>query len=506
MSITFNNVSDSVRASKTFIELAGVKRSLASLFIKPCGVIIGMYDPAKTSTVDYVPVKVLSSDDVGNLAGFGSHAHRQALRFPASTFLQGNGVYWIPVPEAPAGTAASETVTFTGTASSAGTLFFSIGGESFQVAVPNTTVADAVSSGFNDKVTALRDVAVTASASAAITTLTSKFKGLQGNELLVIQNPGGESQENQNPAGITVVLGESDGYLANGATDPDIEDVFFDSGGNDILGDRWYTAMTMPFTDATNIGYHVLSAEKRSDPAVNRMYASYGGYVKNTYAQALAIPATINSEWVGTIWENRYEAPAFELAAELVGTILDEQNAAPNRPYKNIAIVGQYDADTVNRRYDENDALFRDGMGYCNINLAGNLLFGDIALTRRTNDLGGDTEEWYDAVSLHSRQAKAYSIEQIFLSDKYQRGVVVDNDAPPTNVSFAIAPKDVVSELTKLIEDLWIAYSWSKNADDILASIVAEINGINQGRIDTELIDDEARALRIIAVRYAYLY
>jgi len=505
MSISFNNVSQSVRASKTFIELAGVKRSLGSLFIPPIGGIIGQYDPLKTATVDYEPVKVLSSDDVGNKFGFGSHIHRQALRLPASVFLQGGGVYAFPVPEDGGATAADMTITFTGTtATSAGTFYFLIGGDLVQVGV---AVGDptAIAAALDTAITAERDISVTSAAALGVVTVTAKFKGTAGNQILVVINPSGDTQEAQNPAGITVALENADGYLDAGATDPSVEDVFFDSGGNDKLGDRWYTAFTMPFTDATNIGFHTASADGRFDPAVNRMFGSYGAYIKETYAAALAVPATINNEFVGPIWENRYRSPAFELAAELVGIILDEQNQAPNRPYKTIALESPVDSDTANRRYDENDALFRAGMSYCNVNTAGVLQLGDVALSRRTNDSGGDTEEWFDAVSLHTRQAKAYSIEQLFLSEKYQRGVVV-SDADVTAVDFSIAPKDVVSDITKLIQDLWLPNAWSKNADDILNSITAEINAVNNSRIDAQLTDDEAKALRIIAVKYAYLY
>ena len=78
MPISFNSVSPSYRASKVFVEMAGEKKSLASLFIPPCVLLVGMYDPLNTATVDYVPVRVVSADDVGLKAGFGSHAHRQA--------------------------------------------------------------------------------------------------------------------------------------------------------------------------------------------------------------------------------------------------------------------------------------------------------------------------------------------------------------------------------------------------------------------------------------------
>ncbi|MCK5613744.1 hypothetical protein KAR91_68400 [Candidatus Pacearchaeota archaeon] len=505
MTIPFNDVSPSVRASKIFIELAGVKKSLGSLFIPPIGGLIGQYDPLKTSTIDYEPIRVLSSDDVGNKFGFGSHIHRQALRFPSSVFLQGGGVYAFPVPEAGAGAAATDDITFTGAATSAGTLYFLIGGELVQVAVANADAITAIGDALVTAITADQDLPVTATNLAGVVTVTAKFKGTAGNQILQVINPGGETQESQNPTGVTVALGNPDGFLSTGATDPSVEDVFFDSGGNDKLGDRWYTIFTMPFTDQPNIVFQSAAAVGRSDPAINRMFGSGGGYIKETYAAALALPAVTNGKFIGEIWENRYQAPAFELSAALVGTILDEQNQAPNRPYKTLEVDGPVNSDIANRRYDENDALFRAGMGYCTIDTAGVPRFGDIALTHRTNTSGGATEEWFDFVTLSARQAKAYSLEQLFLTDKYARGVVVD-DAAVTAVSFSIAPKDVVSDITKLIEDLWAPQAWSKNTAEIIAGITAEINAGFEGRIDAELTDDEAKALRVIAVRYAYLF
>jgi phage tail sheath gpL-like len=261
----------------------------------------------------------------------------------------------------------------------------------------------------------------------------------------------------------------------------------------------------MPFTDATNIAFHKASGALRSDPAVNRMFGSYGAYIKETYAQALALPAATNSEWIGEIWENRSHSPAFELAASLVGVILDEQNAAPNRPYKTVETGIQVDTTISDLGHNYLDALFRAGMSFCKIDTAGVSRFGDIALTYRTNAQGGDSEEWFDAVSLHLRQAKAYSLEQLFLSEKYQRAVVVTDD-DVTAIDFALAPKDVVSDLQKLIQDLWIPYGWTKNGETVLDSISAEINASYNSRIDTQLTDDPANALRIIAAKFLFLY
>ena len=372
MAIQFGNVPQSYRASKIFIELAGVKRSLASLFIPPTGGLIGQYDPAKTSVVDYEPVRVLSSDDVGSKFGFGSHIHRQALRLPAAVYLQGGGIYAFPIPEAGAGTAATANITFTGTAAtSAGTFFFSFGGELVQIPVVIGDTPTLIADKLDVAVAATRDIPVTAPNTLGVCAVTAKFKGTAGNQILIKINPGGEVQELQNPAGITVAISTLDGFLATGATDPSVEDVFYTTTGTDHLGGRWYAAFTMPFTDATNLAFHKSIGILRADPDTNRMCVSIGGYIKETYAQALALPATINSKHISVIWDNRAEYPAYEMAAEYMGIQLDNLNQSPNRPCKTLPLSGQFNTAVVNPRDVEYDALFRAGMTYVKIDSSG---------------------------------------------------------------------------------------------------------------------------------------
>jgi len=502
---SFSQVPESARASEIYIELRGVRESLASLFIPPTGGMIGQYDPAKTAVVDYERVKVVSADDVGNKAGFGSHAHRIALQIPPAVFLQGGGVYWFPVPEDGAASAADETITIVGTATSAGTLFILVGSDLLSVGIPKGSTETEIAAAIATAITADQNLPVSAVSALGVATLTAKFKGTAGNQIKLVLNPGGEVQENKAPAGITVALENADGYLDGGSTDPSVESVFFDGSGNDKLGDEWYTDFNLPYTDAANIAHHVASGEARKDPAVNRFFGSQGGYTRETLTQALNVPATINSEWIDPIWENRLHAPAFELSAQLFGTILDEKNKAPNRPYKTLEVDLPVDSSIVNRRTAENDALFRAGMGYCKIDSSGKLRLGDIATSYRTNDSGGATEEWFDAVTRGIRQAKAYSLEQLFLGEDYQRSVVVD-DASPTKISFARKPKDIIADVSKLINELWAPFGWTKNADEVIASLTAEINSGFAGRLDGGVVDDDGKALRIVAFDYAYKY
>ena len=94
-----------------------------------------------------------------------------------------------------------------------------------------------------------------------------------------------------------------------------------------------------------------------------------------------------SSEYAGQIFEDEYYAPAFELQAALIGQELDSMNVNPGRPYKTLTVPGMFNPEKVNRRYVENDALFRAGMSYCEL-VGSALQLDDIALTYRTNPAG----------------------------------------------------------------------------------------------------------------------
>ncbi|PKL40751.1 MAG: hypothetical protein CVV44_03855 [Spirochaetae bacterium HGW-Spirochaetae-1] len=504
MTINFNEVAQSVRASNLFIEMAGQRRSFAGLFISPKVGLIGCYDPAKTAVVDYEPVKVSSKEKVGELFGFGSHIHRQALAMPDAVF-DSCEVYAFPVPDNASAVDATETITFTGASTSAGTLYFSIGGVLVSVAVASGADVATIAAALVSAITAKRDIAVTAANTSGVVTLTAKTSGTPGNEILVVQNPSGDVQEADAPSGVTVAIENSDGYLDGGTGAPDIEDVFFNADGTDKLGDRWYTIFTCPFTDSTNLGYIEAAGDMRAAAGVHRHFGAYAAYVQKTYDEALAIPATINKKWIGDVWDSRCYAPAFEFGAALVGRIAYEQLLAPNRPYKQTSVGLACDGSQGDLGSAKLDALFRAGMGYCTVSSDGTMYFGDIPLTYRTTPLGAATEEWFDAVSLHLKQAKAYSIEQLFISEPYTRGVVVDDEAV-TAYEWAISPKTIIADMAKLIDELWARFAWTKNAEKVIEGLTAEINEANNSRIDAQVTDDPAQALRIIAMKYAFLY
>ncbi len=68
-----------------------------------------------------------------------------------------------------------------------------------------------------------------------------------------------------------------------------------------------------------------------------------------------------------------------------------------------------------------------------------------------------------------------------------------------------VLPNTAMVKLDFRLVDSWDSQGWTKNASAVKASITAEINALNSSRIDAEVTDDEAQALRIVAILYKYL-
>lgn len=488
------------RASQVFVEMQGVKRNVGSNYLPPTGLILGQYDQTKTGIVDYTPVQLLSADAVGEKFGFGSEIHRQALWVFGILGGFSDKMWFSPIPEPAGAVAATGDIIFATNATSSGTYYFSIGGDIISVAVAKGATPTVIGDSLVSAITSNLNGLVTAANIAGTVTITAKNKGVNGNDIKLVLNPSGASQLSQNPTGTTVAV---DSLLTGGAGATDIHDTFFNSSEEDILGDRFYTMISCPYNDATNLAYIDDSFNARKDPSVKRPFGTVVGYVNKTLTEALAIPATINSEAIAPVYESRSYAPAYELAAAVMGIVMQSCKLDPGRPFKTLATGIPFDNSVGDLSYAKNDALFNAGMGYFKT-VGSELVTGDIALSYRLNGVGAKDESWYDLVALTLRQQKVYDIENLFKSEPYARGILADNNSISAK-PYVIKPKKVIADLSALV-DSWDSQGWTKNAKAVKASITAEINATNNSRIDSSVTDDEAKALRIVNVLYNFLF
>lgn len=506
MAISFESFAQSRRASIVAIEMAGKKKSVGGDFIPEKVVIVGQYDSAKTGVTVGEIWQGFTADDFGNRYGFGSEIHRQAIQILAALGGFSSNVSACPVaPPTGSPTAGTTTLTYVGAATTAGTQYIAIAGDLYQISVSSGMTAVQQAAALVAAITADINAAITAAVggtgSEHIVTLTSKTANANANEIRVVQNPGGVTQVNANPSGTSITIASE--YLTGGSGNPVTTTVFTTSGGADNLGDTWYTFITCPYTDSTNLATYKAAAVARADPAVKRPFGYVAGYVKKTYAEAYALPAATNSKFCAPVWEVRSLDPAPELAAATIGAVAYESTIDPGRPFKTVALPTLC-LQTRNLSYNEVDALFIAGMGYFKLGADGVLRLGDLALSYRTAPSGATTAEWFDLVSLTRRQEKIYSIDQLFNSEPYTRAIAGSDDMV-TAKDYVIKPKKIIADLREKV-DFWASQGWTKNPGTVKDSITAEINALFEGRMDAYLLDDEAQALRIIGIKYAFLY
>ena len=83
--------------------------------------------------------------------------------------------------------------------------------------------------------------------------------------------------------------------------------------------------------------------------------------------------------------------------------------------------------------------------------------------------------------------------------------MVVDDEAV-VDVDYAVRPSLVKQYIVRLMDDLWIPYGLSKDRQEIIDSLTAEIDGSNASRINLSFVDKMAAGLRIIAVKHNWRY
>jgi phage tail sheath gpL-like len=155
--------------------------------------------------------------------------------------------------------------------------------------------------------------------------------------------------------------------------------------------------------------------------------------------------------------------------------------------------------------YGEHDAIQRKGGGTTDSNLDGSLQIHDLVTTYKTNGLGAEDDAFRYPETIANIQAKIYSLDNLFKGNPFDRAIVVD-DSARTGLQYAVSPSRAKAFVLRLIDELWIPSAWSKDRDSIKASIRAEIDPTNAGRINVQLTDNIAAGLRIVGILYNWAF
>lgn len=483
MSVTFDFVPANAAAPGVFVEQKPVRGGLGGLVIPQKILLIGQYNSGKTPGNDVSKLLTGGADQAADLYGLGSMLHIMAMAAD-----KGRGVvplYALPVADAGGAQAATGQITVTGTATGSGTISLYIAGKLVRVAVAKDDTYDVIAEAIADAITADVTLPVTAAADSGDVNLTSKWKGLSANGITIEVDLGGDVEEANEPAGVTLTITD----MASGATDPTITTALA------ALGDTWYTIIVNPYTVDTQLDDIEAAGDARINPLVKRPFIGVCGYT-DTRDNFLTFLGDRNSIWT-TIMpvEGSPNLPA-EIAAALGGVAAAHWQSKPGVPYRKY--LPDILPGTARWTYAQRDAVIKAGGSTFRVGEDERVYVDALATTRTQTDLGADDDSWRFTETVNNIQAKIYSVEQVFLGEPFVEAVVVDDDAI-TGMSYAIRPKTVKAYAIRLIDELWSARALTKERDAVVAGIVAEIDSGNPGRINLLIPDVLAAGLKIIA-------
>jgi len=235
--------------------------------------LIGQKLPAGTATAG-TAVICGSLREARALAGANSML---AQEFESYRGCDGYGEVWfLPLDDNAAGVAATRTVTFTGTATAAGTLSMYVTGVLIQAAVASGDSPTAIALKLANAINATPFLTVTAASSAGVTTITSRHKGVAAGDITVVLNYRGNLANEATPAGVTVVIAVG----VAGSGDPVLDEALAN------LGERAFDFIASPYSGTGSVAS--LSARLSDGTGtwgwLNQLFGGAFTAVRGTYA------------------------------------------------------------------------------------------------------------------------------------------------------------------------------------------------------------------------------
>lgn len=487
--ISFNTIPNNLRVPFTAVEFDSSLAQQGAPILAYRVLLLGQKRAAGTAAANSIQ-KVTNADEVLTLAGRGSMLHRQAKAYYAAN--GGITETWIGVlDDNGTGVAATGTITVTGPATSAGTLYLYLGGTLVSVAVANGDVANTIAAAINSALNADLDLPVTSTVATNVVTVTHRHKGEVGNDFDMRLN---WADGEKTPAGVSLAFVA----LAGGTTNPTLTTLLA------ALGDQWFHLVAHGYKDATSLS--ALEAEFLSRSGPLRMVEGWGITSATGTASTLGtLGDTRNSRF--TVFASQPGknpvVPPSEYAAAATGIVAISGAADPARPFQTLAVPGmkapaQADRFTITER---NGLLF-DGISTSKVDDGGNVLLERMITTYKTNAAGAADTAYLDLTSNLTLMFLAFSFRGR-MATKYSRHKLANDGVRAGPGQAIITPKLGKAEAVAWFEEME-EIGLVEGIAQFKRDLVVVRNGSDPNRLDFLLPPDLINQLVVNAAKIQF--
>ena len=499
MAVSFNEIPSGIRVPLFYAE---VDNSAAYTPTDTSqALLIGQMTSEGTAEVGK-PVTVSTAGMAKTLFGRGSVLARMVSAYRT---VDGFGqLRCIPLADGKGASPASGTVSFTGSATGAGTLSLYIGATRIQVGIPEGTDAGKAAQALADAIAVEKDLPVTATASTGggtsseggtttpVTgevTLQAKTPGTLGNGILLALNLRGAINGEETPSGLGVKITA----MAGGAADPDVKAAIT------AMGDESYDFIGVPYCDAAVLD--LFQTEMKGRWSYLRQIYGHVYTAKRADLQTLQTFGQARNDPHMTVVGVEPAMPSVleELLAAYVARTAVFISADPARPTQTGVLTGMMASPSDSRFImTERQTLLTSGIATLTSDSGGQVLIERAITTYQRNSFGDKDGSYLDSEILHSL---AYILRRLrsVITTKYARHKLADDGTRYGPGQAIVTPSVIRGELVAVYRQLELA-GIVENSKLFKENLIVERNADDPNRLDVLFPPDLVNQLRVFAV------
>lgn len=487
MSITFNTIPLTLRTPGIFTEVDASK-AVQGLLLTPHNVLLAGQKLAAGSATANQVYQVRSPDEAKALFGSTSQLAQMVAAYKALDSL--SPVFCVGLADNGSGVAATGSITWTGTATEAGSIPLYIGGRRVVVAVPNGTTATQLETAALAALALEPNLPVTVAANASTgLDFTAVNAGVNGNQIFlgVCLLPG-----ERVPAGLTVTVNA----MASGATEPSHAAVIT------AMGEDQYHTVAIGSVDATEIARYVTELESRWGLRQIEGHAFAAKY--ETQGNLTTFGNSFNSANLTVVGAEKSAALPlpWELAAQAAAASALQCQVDPSRAYTGVSFSG-FTAAPRGSRFTraERDTLLSDGISTVVAGSDGRLRIERLITTYQTNALSLPDTSLMDLYTVRTLAALRETLRNR-IGVKFANFKLA-NDGGEISGQQMVTPKIMRGEILTWFKDCQ-ALGWVENFEQFKRELIVERDGNDPNRVNAILPPDLINAFLVGAFQLQF--
>lgn len=409
--ITFNEIPSDWLEKGIYIEVRPNYRTLGVLPYPTRNLIIGQKLAAGTLTPGQI-VEITRPEEAIGLFGRASIGAKQVAAFRRANKTQ--SLFVMAMADAGGSVKATGTFTFTGAVSAAIVLRFLVNNRQIRMTAAATDTVTQLATKLAAAINADLDCEVTAASAAGVVTCTARHGGEVGNDIDLRVDVKAQTV----PSGLGIAVAA----MSGGSGNPVLQDSL------DLLGNTWFTHVSHPWSDATNMAAFQTWLKARYTATSKLDVHGFVGK-RGTYGELGTWGDLTNCPQLTCLGLKKSPSSSWELSAVAHGLAAFHLTNDPARQLGSLVLPGIAAPDEGDQFTDlENDLLLRKGISTFNHLADGTTTVSRMVTTYKTSDLGVADRAWLDIMVPATLSRIRYDWSG-YAALQYPRAKLVDDDA-----------------------------------------------------------------------------